>query len=642
MSSNSYNFYPRLDGLQQIDADSINTTDLSTSSLSTGAVITNSVTSTASDQNLTLEALGTGDIIIKSNGNNILIVDDSGTNGKTQANNGLNINNGNLVFSKTSTASQIIDWQTDAGASLGSLFASQLSSAFVFDVNTLTATSFQVRMSGATRFSITDTIATINSLATFNTATNTITLNSKVYQILGDTFISNCSFGYLAGSLLPTSGSITYGTTCIGQEAGRNISGVSGSQGSYNTCVGYKSGRGITTGSQNTVIATESMQSATTASGNVVIGHQTGASLTTGQNNMCLGTGSSFGITTGIDNVSCGYYSGVLQPTLQGAFSQNISFGREANQAVNGGSNIAIGYRANWTTYPALLTAFTNSIVIGNSLNNTLSNQILIGSGSQWLTTPKLSVGKLTSPSTQFDVQGNANITGTITTPTRPAGTSDTTVATTEFVNNVVTGLSTPYTAKYLFDECWDPTYNQCPFGTWDIQGTGGSGVATGTATHPGYYSLQANRAYLSPTVNHYNFRELVFIVRSDNTSNTGDLYCGLCVAYGDYTRGVMIRKTTGTNTFTAVTNNVTKGTFSTVTWINGGWFIYKITFSNPTVTYTITDLTNNVSESITDSTNVFDYANTTKSFLQIAFGGATNTAFLDYFSVSYTVPSRA
>lgn len=642
MSSNSYNFYPRLDGLQQIDADSINTTDLSTSSLSTGAVITNSVTSTASGQNLTLEALGTGDIIVKSNGNNILIVDDSGTNGKTQANNGLNINDGNLVFSKTSTASQIIDWRTDAGASLGSLFASQLSSAFVFDVNTLTATSFQVRMSGATRFSITDTIATINSLATFNTATNTITLNSKVYQILGDTFISNCSFGYLAGSLLPTTGSITYGTTCLGQEAGRNISGVSGSQGSYNTCVGYKSGRGITTGSQNTVIATESMQSATTASGNVVIGHQTGFSMTSGQNNMCLGTGSSYGITTGIDNCSVAYYAGVLQPTLQGAFSRNISIGREANQAVNGSDNIAIGWRANWVTYPTLLSAFTNSIVIGNSLNNTLSNQILIGSGSQWLTTPKISVGKLTSPTTQFDVQGNANITGTITTPTRPAGTSDTTVATTEFVNNVVTGLSTPYTAKYLFDECFDPTYSQCPFGAWSAAGTGSFSNTTGTATHPGIYTLQANRAFLGPTVNHYNFRELLFIVRSSNTSNVGDLFCGLCTAYSSYTISSMIRKTTSTNTFTAVTNNVTKGTFSTVSWVSGNWYIYKITFANPNITYTITDLTSNVTESITDSTGVFDFANTSALFIQIANGGSVNTAEIDYVSVSYTVPSRA
>lgn len=621
-------------GLTNINADNITTSSLTTGTLTGSLFKTNLVQSVNDTDSLTLEALTTGKVNLKANGNNIVIVDDAGTNGKTQVNNGFNINNGNLVFSKTSTASQIIDWRTDAGASLGSLFASQLSSAFVFDVNTLTATSFEVRMSGNTRFSITDTIATISSMATFNTTTNTISLNGKVVQNRTDTAIS-------------------YGTNCI--SAPTYVAGVSGlllvgygngalrnnTTGNYNTAIGNNALTNVTSGSNNCGFGADAARSVTSGSGHMGIGLQALYSTTTTTDNIGIGTQAGFGYTTGGSNVNIGTRSGIITTTFGGSFS-NTSIGNEAGQglgAFGGNYNTALGHRANYTANTA---SFSNSTAIGAFSLTTASNQIQLGTATQFVSCGNLSIGKTTVPANKLDVVGNMDVTGIITTPTRPAGTNDTSVATTAFVANYVSGLNTPYTAKYLFDECWDPTYNQCPFGTWDIQGTGGSGVATGNATHPGYYSLTANRAYLSPTVNHYNFRELAFIVRSDNTTNTGDLWCGLCVAYSDYTRGVMFKKTTGTNTFTAVTNGVTKGTFSTITWINGGWFIYKITFANPTVTYTITDLTNNVTESVTDSTNVFDYANTTKSFLQIANGGGTNTAFLDYFSVSYTVPSRA
>jgi hypothetical protein len=748
MSDNSFNFYPRLDGLNNIDADNISTSALTTSTLTATSFKTNLVQSINDTNNLTLEALTTGQVIIRSNGVNIAI---------------------------------------------------------------------------------------------FDSANNLITFNSKVSQVLGDFFISNCVFGYLAGSLLPSSGSLMYGNSCFGQEAGRNISGT-GSQGSYNTCVGYRAGRNITTGQQNTILGSE-CQNFSTGSGVVAIGHRSGFNLSSGSNNMFLGTGSSYGTTTGGDNVSCGYYAGVFQSS-QGSFSRNISFGREANQAVNGSDNIAIGYRANFLTFPSLLSAFTNSIVIGNSNNNTLSNQILIGSGSQWLTTPRISIGKLTSPLTLLDVEGasdfngnvtirnnnnlqifnngntqqtnafmlnndyfvnnssssgsiqlringntrfnltdtniflgtsnvtsgqynvclgfqscqaltsgidnialglfsgvqnntasqgalqrnisigreagnalngNENITlgwrsnylvsgllsaftnsvcignnnnntlsnqilvgsgsqwlttpklsvnkltspvqtvdivGTldvtsvITTPTRPNGTNDNSVATTAFVQNAVSSVATqtPTTSKYLFDECWDGAYNQCPIGgyNWTWQGTGGNSFVYGDANHPGQYGMSANKAIMSSLFYHYPVQEITFIAKTENTTNTGDIFMGLCIAYGNYARSAMIRKTTATNTFSAVTNNVNKGNFTTVSWTTNVWYEFKITFSNPNISYKITNLTSNVTETITDNTAVFDFSNQTMLFFQIGSGGGTNSAHLDFVSVTYQVPTRA
>ena len=87
MSNNSYNFYPRLDGLQLIEADSISTADLTTNTLQATLFKTNLVQSVNNTNSLTLEALTTGKVNLKANGNNIIVVDDAGTNGKTQVNN---------------------------------------------------------------------------------------------------------------------------------------------------------------------------------------------------------------------------------------------------------------------------------------------------------------------------------------------------------------------------------------------------------------------------------------------------------------------------------------------------------------------------------------------------------------------------
>jgi hypothetical protein len=510
--------------------------------------------------------------------------------------------------------------------------------------NTSSIGSIQLRINGNTRLNLTDTNIDLNSLATFNSSTNTITLNRKVYQNLQDTLTSNCSFGNLSGSVLS---STSFGNSLFGQNSGQNINGNgTGGVGCNNTCVGYNSGQGLTSGQQNVFLGSECSKVATNAIGNVICGHLAGTNLSSGQYNVCLGFQSSQSITSGVDNISLGLFSGVQNNTgSQGALQRNISIGRETGNALNGSENITLGWRSNYLV-SGLLSSFTNSVCIGNSLNNTLSNQILIGSGSQWLTTPKISVNKLTSPVQTVDIVGTLDVTGNITTPTRPAGTNDTSVATTAFVQTAVSSVTTqtPTTSKYLFDECWDSAYNQCPIGgyNWTWQGTGGNSFVYGDANHPGQYGMSANKAIMSDLFYHYPLQEITFIAKTENTTNTGDIYMGLCVSYGSYGRSAMIRKTTATNTFSAVTNNVNKGNFSTVTWTTNVWYEFKITFNNPDISYKITNLTSNATETITDTTAVFDFTNQTMLFFQIGSGGGTNTADLDFVSVSYVVPSRA
>lgn len=223
-------------------------------------------------------------------------------------------------------------------------------------------------------------------------------------------------------------------------------------------------------------------------------------------------------------------------------------------------------------------------------------------------------------------------------------GDSSSRAANTKFVTNAVEQVAlsqTPYTYKYLFDECYDPSYNQCPFGLWDFQGTGSNSATVGSTLHPGLYNLQANRAGLSPTIHHGAFKEITFVLQTTvTTGNPGDSWCGLCVSYGVYTRSIMIKRVAGTTTFEARTNDVLKGTFTTVTYVSGNYFEFKIAIDGADIVYTIKDINANTTETITDTSGVFDINNSSKLFFQTA-NSASQTMNLDYVSVLYEAPLR-
>jgi hypothetical protein len=227
-----------------------------------------------------------------------------------------------------------------------------------------------------------------------------------------------------------------------------------------------------------------------------------------------------------------------------------------------------------------------------------------------------------------------------------PNGDSSSRAANTKFVTNAVTNsvlTQTPYNYKYLFDECWDPIYNQCPFGTWDFQGSGSLSNQVGTIFHPGLYRLQSNKAGLSPTFHHGSLKEITFVLETNTTLGTGtsgDSWCGLCVSYGVYTRSIMIKRVSGTSDFQARTNDVLKGTFTTITWTSGQYYEFKIGIDGADIVYTIKDLNLNITETITDTTAVFDINNSSRLFFQTA-NNSNQFMNLDYVSVLYEAPIR-
>ncbi len=101
-----------------------------------------------------------------------------------------------------------------------------------------------------------------------------------------------------------------------------------------------------------------------------------------------------------------------------------------------------------------------------------------------------------------------------------------------------------------------------------------------------------------------------------------------------------MIKRVAGTTTFEARTNNVLKGTFTTVTYVSGNYFEFKIGIDGTDIVYTIKDINANTTETITDTTAVFDINNSSKLFFQTA-NSASQTMNLDYVSVLYEAPLR-
>jgi len=288
--------------------------------------------------------------------------------------------------------------------------------------------------------------------------------------------------------------------------------------------------------------------------------------------------------------------------------------------------------------------AGANAFTGTNTFNSNLPSSTINPSNNNDLVRKGYTDATYSQLSANNTFTGTNTFNGTTNVVDSTDGDSSSRAANTKFVTNAVTQVAlsqTPYTYKYLFDECYDPTYNQCPFGLWDFQGTGSNSATVGSTLHPGLYNLQANRAGLSPTVHHGAFKEITFVLQTTvTTGNPGDSWCGLCESYGVYTRSIMIKRVAGTTTFEARTNNVLKGTFTTVTYVSGNYFEFKIGIDGTDIVYTIKDINANQTETITDTTAVFDINNSSKLFFQTA-NSASQTMNLDYVSVLYEAPLR-
>ncbi len=104
-----------------------------------------------------------------------------------------------------------------------------------------------------------------------------------------------------AGSLF--SSQLGVANTAIGRNALTTLNGVSGSQGSNNTAVGYEAIRQSTTGQQNTAVGREALRNNLTGDSNVAIGYQAGKD-NTGSKNITIGSGAEVPVLANSDQLS--------------------------------------------------------------------------------------------------------------------------------------------------------------------------------------------------------------------------------------------------------------------------------------------------------------------------------------------------
>lgn len=106
-----------------------------------------------------------------------------------------------------------------------------------------------------------------------------------------------------AGSLY--SSQLGVANTAIGRNALTTLNGISGSQGSNNTAVGYEAIRNSTVGQDNTAIGRAALRNNSTGNSNVAIGYQSGLN-NSGSNNITIGTNAEVPVLANSDQLSIG------------------------------------------------------------------------------------------------------------------------------------------------------------------------------------------------------------------------------------------------------------------------------------------------------------------------------------------------
>ncbi len=157
----------------------------------------------------------------------------------------------------------------------------------------------------------------------------------------------------------------TFGSGNVGVGA---YTGYENTSGNKNTNIGWSAGKNNTTPTENTLIGYLAGGTGIGTSGyNTCIGASSGAAITSGNTNVSVGRASMAALTTGIGNVSIG------------------------DNATNTG---------NWS----------NSIVIGRTINVTGDNQLNIGGAlygaNIYSTAPRFALGKVAGTNSTFDMGG--------------------------------------------------------------------------------------------------------------------------------------------------------------------------------------------------------------------------------------------
>lgn len=182
------------------------------------------------------------------------------------------------------------------------------------------------------------------------------------------------------------------GNVAIGYQALKTSNG-----GQLNTAVGYNSMEFTTTGEQNVAVGTNTLLLNTTGIKNTAVGAGAMEANTTGGFNTAVGEDALTLNQTGSNNIAIGWNA--LHATTA---SDNIGIGFRAGGVVTSGStNIHIGQNTGFGG--TQLATATNSIAIGTSVDNTASNQVIIGNTSVTATLLRGNLNLVSYPSSRND-----------------------------------------------------------------------------------------------------------------------------------------------------------------------------------------------------------------------------------------------
>lgn len=188
--------------------------------------------------------------------------------------------------------------------------------------------------------------------------------------------------------------------TAVGSSA---LKGQVGSNGSYNTAIGYKAAFSNTTGVNNVAVGDSALHNNTSGFQNVAIGNQAGFSNTTGYINQFIGDGAGFSNTTGWRNLAMGYQAGYHMTTgsgniLIGRFAglsnttnkltgdKNTIIGDEAGKAITTGyQNVFMGDDAGFSTTTGYLNVALGQGALYTNLTG--SSNVAIGRSAGGLAT---------------------------------------------------------------------------------------------------------------------------------------------------------------------------------------------------------------------------------------------------------------
>ena len=157
--------------------------------------------------------------------------------------------------------------------------------------------------------------------------------------------------------------------------------------GKYNVALGNEALKSNTTGNNSVAVGFEALKVYNGVAGNVAIGAYTLKSLVSNIQNTAIGL-QSLSNTTSSNNTAVGFQS-LLNNTTG---SSNTAFGAAAGLVLNSGSfNTFIGGQAG-----SQVTSGTNNVLLGFASGSTASlqtgdNNILIGAGACWPSTPNVS-----------------------------------------------------------------------------------------------------------------------------------------------------------------------------------------------------------------------------------------------------------